>query len=57
VKRDETMAVGDREIDVLAGKAAGVFTCFFGRDDAGVEADLVITNFGELARLLAPPDR
>jgi phosphoglycolate phosphatase-like HAD superfamily hydrolase len=57
LRREETMAIGDRDIDVLAGKAAGVFTCFFGPDDAGVDADLVIADFGELARLLMAPDR
>ncbi len=55
--RDATMAIGDREIDVLAGKAAGVVTCLFGRADAGVEADLAIADFRELARLLGVPDR
>jgi phosphoglycolate phosphatase-like HAD superfamily hydrolase len=57
VRREETMAIGDRESDVLPGKAAGVFTCFFGPDDAGVDADLAIADFGELARLLMAPDR
>jgi HAD superfamily hydrolase (TIGR01549 family) len=54
--RAETMSIGDRDIDVLAGRAAGVVTCFFGRTNAGVDADLVITEFGELAGLLFPAD-
>ena len=57
LQRHETMAIGDREIDVLAGRAAGVVTCFFGRDDAAVDADLTIADFGQLARLLMVPDR
>ncbi len=57
LERDETMAIGDREIDVRAGSAAGVMTCFFGSVDTPVEADLVIADFSELARLLEVPDR
>jgi phosphoglycolate phosphatase-like HAD superfamily hydrolase len=57
LERAATMAIGDREIDVQAGKAAGVVTCFFGAADAGVEADLTISDFRELARLLGVPDR
>jgi phosphoglycolate phosphatase-like HAD superfamily hydrolase len=50
--REETMAVGDRDIDVLAGQAAGLFTCFFGRKEDGVVADLTIAGFDELHRFL-----
>ena len=57
LRRDATMTIGDRDIDVLSGKAAGVVTCFFGVAPAGVEADIAITDFGELARLLFPTDR
>lgn len=53
--RGETLAVGDREIDVQAGRAAGVMTCLFGRIDAPVEADIVIDDFRELARRLEKP--
>jgi phosphoglycolate phosphatase-like HAD superfamily hydrolase len=52
LQRAETRAVGDRDIDVLAGQAAGIFTCFFGRKDDGVVADLTISNFDELYRYL-----
>jgi HAD superfamily hydrolase (TIGR01509 family) len=55
--RAETMAIGDRAIDVAAGKAAGVLTCFFGSASGGVGADLTIDDFRELARLLADPER
>lgn len=52
LNRDETMSVGDRDIDVRAGRAAGVVTCFFGSVDAPPDADIVIDDFGELARRL-----
>jgi phosphoglycolate phosphatase-like HAD superfamily hydrolase len=54
--RDETMAIGDRDIDVLAGRSAGLYPCFFGPENTDVDADLRIGDFGELARLLAAPD-
>ena len=52
LQREETMAVGDRDIDVLAGQAAGIFTCLFGLKIDGVVADLTIGSFGELYRYL-----
>jgi phosphoglycolate phosphatase-like HAD superfamily hydrolase len=55
--RDETLAIGDREIDVLAGRAAGVLTCRFGRDLRETAADLAIDDLGELLRRLEAPDR
>jgi phosphoglycolate phosphatase-like HAD superfamily hydrolase len=49
----ETMTVGDRDIDILAGRGAGVFTCLFGSAADGVTPDLPIRNFDELHRYLA----
>ena len=57
LSRDQTLAIGDREIDVLAGRAAGVVTCLFGRADPATVADLVVTDFADLLRLLEAPDR
>jgi phosphoglycolate phosphatase-like HAD superfamily hydrolase len=48
LQREETMAIGDRDIDVLAGQAAGIFTCLFGLKADGVPADLTISSFDEL---------
>ena len=53
--RDQTMTIGDRDIDVLAGRSAGLFTCFFGPKTTDVGADLTIADLGELARMLAAP--
>jgi len=52
LQREETMAVGDRNIDVLAGQAAGIFTCLFGLKADGEVADLTISSFDELYRYL-----
>jgi HAD superfamily hydrolase (TIGR01549 family) len=48
LKRAETIAVGDRDIDILAGQAAGLFTCLFGSEIEGISADLIINTFDEL---------
>jgi HAD superfamily hydrolase (TIGR01549 family) len=48
----ETLTVGDRDIDLLAGQAAGIFTCLFGSASESVEADLTIGNFDELHHYL-----
>ncbi|MBI4790516.1 MAG: HAD-IA family hydrolase [Chloroflexi bacterium] len=53
LRREETMTVGDRDIDMLAGRAAGVCTCLFGSESDGVVADLVIASFAELFHHLA----
>ncbi len=48
LKREETLAVGDREIDVIAGQRAGLFSCYFGSDPIDVEADLTISEMDDL---------
>ena len=49
---DRCMAVGDRELDVLAGKRAGAKTCFFDQEGSPSQADLTITSFDQLLRWL-----
>jgi phosphoglycolate phosphatase-like HAD superfamily hydrolase len=46
--RDATMSVGDRALDVDAGRAAGVATCLFGPGRDAPAADLVVDDFREL---------
>lgn len=48
LKPAETMTVGDRDIDILAGRAAGIMTCFFGARTAEIDADLTVSSFDEL---------
>ena len=52
LKKDETLTVGDREIDIQAGQAAGIASCFYGSTSPGVKADLVIAHFDDLYRYL-----
>ena len=52
LEREAVLAVGDREIDVLAGRAAGVRTCLFGQAMNAGKPDYVIDDFAELYCLL-----
>jgi HAD superfamily hydrolase (TIGR01509 family) len=57
LKREETMTVGDRAIDILAGQAAGLFSCLFGSEADGVAADLTVGSFDELYQFIAAESR
>ncbi len=52
----ETLAIGDREIDILAGRAAGLPTCLFRDGPSAVPADIAIRDFKELLAILEPKD-
>lgn len=56
-RRAETLAIGDRALDVLAGQAAGVRTCLFGPPLEGITADIRIEDYAELDRLIAAENR
>jgi phosphoglycolate phosphatase-like HAD superfamily hydrolase len=42
------LAIGDRELDVVAGVRAGVWTCFFGEGAHETPADLEISGYDKL---------
>jgi len=44
----ETAAVGDRDVDILAGKAAGLWTCLFQSDGLGADPDFAFSEYGDL---------
>ena len=48
----ETITVGDRDIDILAGQAAGIFSCFFGADAGKSSPDFIFTQYDELYAFL-----
>lgn len=50
--KEETINVGDREIDIVAGQSAGIFSCLYGRSADGVEPDLVVGDFEDLYRFI-----
>jgi HAD superfamily hydrolase (TIGR01509 family) len=49
----DTWMVGDRALDIEAGRAAGVWTCQYGRNCAAPPPDLAIKHYRELLALLA----
>jgi len=51
--RDEVLAVGDRDLDILAGQGAGVRTCLFNAQPLpGIQPDFQIGALVELERIL-----
>jgi HAD superfamily hydrolase (TIGR01549 family) len=52
LEADRCMAIGDREIDVLAGKRAGLMTCMLSGDGSSSQADLTVTGFDQLLQWL-----
>lgn len=53
LKPAETLTVGDRDIDVQAGRAAGLFACLFGPQNGDSNPDLSITDYLELVHFLS----
>ena len=52
LKREETINVGDREIDIVAGQSVGIFSCLYGSNRYNVKPDLVVKNFKDLYRFI-----
>ena len=52
LKLRETLAVGDRDLDIQSGYAAGVYTCLFGTNTTVVEPDLRVTSYKKLLKYL-----
>ena len=50
--RGETLAVGDRDIDIRAAHAAGLAAAHFGTNPITTTPDVVLPDFGTLRRLL-----
>ena len=54
--RDRVLAVGDRDLDILAGKGAGIATCLYdAKPSPDALPDFCIASWGELAALLELP--
>jgi phosphoglycolate phosphatase-like HAD superfamily hydrolase len=49
---DLTLAIGDRDLDILAAKGAGFKTCLFQNPDRTIPADYFISTMKELKELL-----
>lgn len=50
--KSAVLVIGDRELDILAGQAAGVKTCLFGEPEPGLAPDYVIGSYEELEAIL-----
>lgn len=49
LKKEETVMIGDREIDVLSGKNAGVCACLFAKkENIETSADFVIADISDI---------
>lgn len=53
LRLDQTLAIGDRELDVLAAHAAGLPAALFAPTPTMLTADLVLADFGALRRIVA----
>lgn len=54
--RERVLAIGDRTLDVMAGRRAGISTCLFRSDpDPACPPDFVISSFEELKSILLLP--
>ncbi len=52
MRREAVLAIGDRDIDILAGQAAGVRTCLYGAEPGNAAADFAITDYAQLYQIL-----
>jgi HAD superfamily hydrolase (TIGR01509 family) len=53
LRRDQTLVIGDRKLDILAGRAAGMHTCLFNASPTpDAPPDYVISCFDELPAIL-----
>jgi len=52
LEREAVLAIGDRNLDILAGQAAQIRTCFFDTEAHDAQPDFEITDFRELYTLL-----
>jgi HAD superfamily hydrolase (TIGR01509 family) len=53
LERDQVLAVGDRELDVKAGQAAGIAACLFVESgDTTISADYTICSYVKLTQIL-----
>ena len=53
LRLDQTLAIGDRNLDVRAAHAAGLPAALFAPTPTNVRADFVLADFGVLRRMIA----
>jgi phosphoglycolate phosphatase-like HAD superfamily hydrolase len=50
--KDVSMVIGDRAVDIEAGRLAGLRTCLLGPDDQGIEPTYRVADLGELVPVM-----
>jgi len=57
LERTTTLAIGDRELDIQAGRAAGLHTCLFGPAELSEPADYMIEDYNQLLALFMETEK
>jgi len=52
LERGKTLGIGDRDVDVMAAKGAGIFACQYGNLKIDVKADLRVSDHAQLMEWL-----
>jgi phosphoglycolate phosphatase-like HAD superfamily hydrolase len=52
LRPEDTLAIGDRDLDLSAGQAAGVQTALYGNAPHTVQPDFIIDDYVEFSRLI-----
>ena len=52
LEREKTLGIGDRDVDVMAAKGAGIFACQYGDKKMDVKADLQVSDYAQLMEWL-----
>ena len=52
VNTSETIMIGDRELEIQAGRLAGIRTCFFGQAILTIQPDLQVNNYDQFLKIL-----
>ena len=50
--KEGTINIGDREIYIVAGQSAGIFSCLYGSNVDNIKPNLVVDNFEDLYRFI-----
>lgn len=52
LEREKTMGIGDRDVDVVAARQAGILACQYGDRELDVNADLRVSDYAQLMKWL-----
>jgi FMN phosphatase YigB (HAD superfamily) len=52
LEREKTLGIGDRDVDVMAAKGAGMFACQYGDKKMDAKPDLRVSDYAQLMEWL-----